>query len=208
MSEIDFVVVVPAKPLARAKSRLVGVPDDQRRDLARAFLFDTVTAALATPEVSAVLVVTDDFRLASALGERCAVIPDGVSGDLNQTLRLAAAEAQRRWPGTRPVALCADLPALTPQALSQVLHAVGELAPEGPAYVADRSGLGSTLYTAPADAFRPRFGEASAARHAGSGAMALPAPPQATHDVDDMADLGRAMVLGLGPETARASGRA
>jgi 2-phospho-L-lactate/phosphoenolpyruvate guanylyltransferase len=208
MSDIDFVVVVPAKPLAHGKSRLVGIPDEQRRALAQAFLHDTVHAAVATHGVSAVLVVTDDFRLAATLRGVCAVIPDGVSGDLNGTLRLAAAEAGRRWPGTRPVALCADLPALTPEALGAVLDEVRTHAPASPAFVADRLGTGTTLYTAPSEEFRPRFGERSAQRHRDAGAVALSAGPQVSHDVDDMADLGRAMVLGLGPRTAQASGRA
>lgn len=208
MSDIDFVVVVPAKPLSRGKSRLVGIPDEQRRALAQAFLHDTVRAAVATRGVSAVLVVTDDFRLAATLRGICAVIPDGVSDDLNGTLRLAAAETQRRWPGSRPVAVCADLPALTPDALRAVLDEVTVHAPTSPAFVADRMGTGTTLYTAPPEQFRPRFGGESAQRHRDAGAVALSAGPQVSHDVDDMADLGRAMVLGLGPHSSQASGRA
>ena len=57
------VVVVPVKPPTYGKSRLAGLADDHRRDLAEAFALDTVQAAAATPGVDAVLVVTDDHRL-------------------------------------------------------------------------------------------------------------------------------------------------
>src|SRR6476660_8943400 len=116
------VVVVPVKPPALGKSRLVGLTDEQRRELAEAFALDTVAAAGATTGVEAVLVVTDDFRLASALrGEGVEVMPDGVSEDLNETLVQAAAEVVRRWPGAVPVALCADLPGLRSDELAAVL---------------------------------------------------------------------------------------
>ena len=52
----------------------------------------------------------------------CEVIPDGASEDLNATLRQAAAEVGRRWPGATPVTLCADLPALVPDDLAAALR--------------------------------------------------------------------------------------
>ena len=113
------VVVVPVKPPALGKSRLVGLSDEQRRELAEAFALDTVQAAAQTRGVAAVLVVTDDFRLAAAMrgldvGVGVEVMPDGASEDLNATLVQAAAEVVRRWPGAVPVALCADLPGPPP----------------------------------------------------------------------------------------------
>ena len=115
----SFVVIVPVKPPARGKSRLDALPTSQRRDLAAGFARDTVAAARRTPRVEAVLVVTDDFRFADDLrADGCEVIPDGVSEDLNATLRQAAAEAARRWPDAVPIALCADLPCLTSEDLA------------------------------------------------------------------------------------------
>ena len=117
------VVVVPVKPPALGKSRLVGMSDEQRRQLAEAFALDTVEAASSARGVEAVLVVTDDFRLAAAVRELgCAVVPDGVSNDLNATLVQGAAEVVRRWPGAVPVALCADLPGLRSDELADVLE--------------------------------------------------------------------------------------
>ena len=207
---VRCVVVVPVKPPALGKSRLVGLTDEQRRELAEAFALDTVAAARATTGVEAVLVVTDDFRLASALrGEGVEVMPDGVSEDLNETLVQAAAEVVRRWPGTVPVALCADLPGLLSDELAAVLaEATAEVAAGRAAFVRDRAGIGTTLYAAPADAFAPSFGLDSAAAHVRGGAVEIgSAAASVRADVDDLADLGAALVAGVGPHTTRASGR-
>lgn len=202
----DFVVVVPVKPLSRAKSRLAGLGDEQRRALAESFVLDTVAAALGARRVRAVVAVGDDHRLAArlrALG--CETLPDGVSDDLNQTLRLAAAEVVRRWPGARPVALCADLPALTADALDQALAVA---AAHEAAFVPDAAGSGTTLYAAAYDAFHPRFGTGSARAHREDGAVELgDVAPALRADVDSPADLGRALLLGVGPATAHATGR-
>lgn len=197
-----YAVLVPVKPPATAKSRLAGLPDDVRRNLAAAFAEDTVAAALATDGVERVLVVTDDARFArhleTALG--CEAVPDGVSGDLNATLVQAAREATRRWPDLHPVALCADLPALRPGELRSALEAWQR---EDPAFVADREGTGTTLYAARIESFAPRFGPASMTGHAASGAREIRGELSSLRqDVDDVGDLGRAMVLGVGPRTA------
>ncbi|UMG93078.1 hypothetical protein [Nocardioides sp. TF02-7] len=144
------VVVVPVKPPVVGKSRLLGVPDDQRTALAAAFATDTVGACLETPGVARVLVTTDDARFAAALGGLGAdTCPDGATG-LNEALVQAVAEARRQWPALLPVALCADLPALRPADLAAALDAAGGRS----AYVADVEGTGTTLYTAPHDDFR------------------------------------------------------
>ena len=206
------VVVVPVKPPAFGKSRLTGLGDDERRELAQAFALDTVQAAGATPGVEAVLVVTDDFRLAAqvrTLG--CEVMPDGTSEDLNATLVQAAAEVVRRWPGASPVALCADLPGLRPVELAGVLREVAEQVEAGrAAFVRDRVGVGTTLYAAPAGLFDPGFGFESAARHEAAGAVEVGTSATSVRtDVDDLADLDAALVAGVGPHTSRAcEGRA
>lgn len=207
---VSCVVVVPVKPPSFGKSRLVGMTDEHRRELAEAFALDTVQAARSTPGVEAVLVVTDDFRLAAAMrAPGCAVMPDGASDDLNATLVQAAAEVVRRWPQAVPVALCADLPALRPTELAEVLTAVVQHVAKGRAvFVRDRAGVGTTLYAAAADRFAPSFGLDSAAKHMEAGAVEVGADASSVRmDVDDLADLGAALVAGVGPHTSRASGR-
>ena len=197
-----YVVLVPVKPPLVGKSRLVGLPGPARSELATAFALDTVAACLGAAAVGAVLAVTDDASLADLLrGIGCEAVPDGVTGDLNATLRQAAAEANRRWPGAVPVALCADLPALRAEELDQALS---EVTPGEAAYVADASGEGTTLYTAGYEIFDPRFGPASARAHADAGARALSADvPGLRHDVDDLDDLRAVLTLGVGPRTAQ-----
>ena len=154
----SFVVLLPVKPPARGKSRLE-VDPERRRLLAAAFALDTARACLAADRVLAVLAVTDDARFADELRSAgCETIPDGVADDLNESLRLAASEAHRRWPQAQPVAVCADLPALLPADLDSALL-VADAAPS-PAFVADGEGVGTTMYTAPFDLFTPRFGRA------------------------------------------------
>lgn len=195
------VVLLPVKPPARGKSRLVGVGDEARTDLAKAFALDTVAACLAARRVGAVLVATDDARFSEALsaaGAPC--IPDGATADLNATLRQTAAEARRRWPGLSPVALCADLPSLLAQDLDSALADLDDH--DGPAFVADAAGVGTSMYAAPWDAFDPRYGGASRRAHLDAGARELTAPlASLRHDVDDLPGLQAASALGVGPRT-------
>lgn len=201
MDQLQYVAVVPVKPPAVGKSRL-GLTGDRRRDLAAAFALDTVTACLATGAVAQVLAVTDDAVFARDLASAgCAVLPDGPSGDLNTTLVLAAAEAHRRWPGLRPVAVCADLPALRPDDLAEALAIA---ATHESAFVADAAEVGTTMYAATTATFLPRFGPGSRAAHLAGGAVEIPGLlPSLRQDVDDLVDLGRAHALGLGLHTGR-----
>ena len=198
-----FGVVVPVKPLAVAKSRLAGVGDEQRRELVAAFAVDTVLAALESPLVGGVLVVTDDVGLARSLADLgVAAVPDGASGDLNATLRQGAAEVVRRHPGTAPVALCADLPCLKTADLTAALAGAPR---DASAFVADAAGTGTTLYTAPdLEVFAPRFGSGSREGHRRAGAVELDVPAGSTlrRDVDTPEDLERARALGLGARSA------
>ncbi|MBZ5737079.1 2-phospho-L-lactate guanylyltransferase [Nocardioides mangrovi] len=201
MSEQQYVVLVPVKPPAIGKSRLVGLDPDVRRELAEAFAQDAVVACLEASLVGAVLVVTDDAhfsRALTALG--AAAIPDGVSDDLNGSLRQAAAEAGRRWPGLVPVAMCADLPALRSADLDATLARVD---PSRPWFVPDADGVGTTLYVAALDEFDPRFGPGSREEHLDTGARQLTGVPASVRqDVDNLADLRAASALGLGRRTA------
>jgi 2-phospho-L-lactate guanylyltransferase len=196
-----YVALVPVKPPALGKSRLVGLDDDDRRALAAAFALDTVAACVAATAIAEVLVATDDAAFSVELAALGAyAIPDGVATDLNGTLRQSAAEARRRWPHLTPVALTADLPSVRPVDLDEALAglAVGEAA-----YVADADGLGTTLYTATYDAFDPRFGPGSALAHDAIGARAITAAlPRLRCDVDDLAGMEAALALGVGPRTA------
>jgi 2-phospho-L-lactate guanylyltransferase len=203
---VQWILVVPLKALARAKSRLSDTAaDGLRPGLALAFAQDTVAAALACPGVADVSVVTGDAlagRELAALGAR--IVPDEPGGGLNAALRHAATAVRARNPRTPLAALNADLPALRPPELARVLTAAAEF-PR--AFLTDAAGFGTTLLAAtPGRELLPAFGTDSRARHRASGAaeLLLTAVDSVRQDVDTGADLRAALALGVGPRTASA----
>jgi len=204
----DWALVIPVKPLDRAKSRLAGLAGPRRGELALAMAADTVSALLACPAVAVAIVVTDDAAAGAELGALGAVvIPDRPAAGLNPAVELGARYAAQRWPGRGRAALAADLPALRPAEIGAALAAASAWPA---AFVADAAGTGTTLYAAgPGSEFRPAFGPGSAGRHAGGGAVELDLPGIAglRRDVDTAEDLEQAAALGLGPRTAAVAAR-
>ena len=198
-------VVIPVKLLARAKSRLADLADADREAVALAMAADTVAAAMACQVVADVVVVSDDAAIgteARALGAE--VIADRPSAGLNQALSAGAEHAAARWPGRGLAALTADLPALSAAELAVALAAASAVTQ---AFVADTAGSGTTLYTAmPGTPFSPRFGSRSRMRHRQAGAVELDLPgiPGLRRDVDTLADLHIAALIGLGSRTRSA----
>jgi len=200
-------VVIPAKRLAVAKTRLrpltAGAPaaGAEHDAWVLAMLADTVEAALASPAVGAVLVVTDEPAAAAAVvplgATPVADEPDqGLNPALRHGARLAATDAV--------AALSSDLPALRPGELTAALEAAVR-APR--CFVADVAGTGTTLLTARGTELDPRFGRNSARAHREAGAVALAGDwPGLTRDVDTAEDLRAALALGLGPRTAALAG--
>jgi 2-phospho-L-lactate guanylyltransferase len=207
-SPFPWSLVVPVKVLTHAKTRLAALAGPDRPALALAMAADTVAAALESPQVGRVIVVTDDPRAAEVLaGLGAVIVPDEPGRGLNQALRHGAALAGSRWPRSGIGGLAADLPALRPAELSSALRAAARW-PQ--AFVPDSAGSGTTLYTArPGTAFRPRFGPRSAARHRAAGAVELAQPGLRSlrRDVDEPADLRGAGELGLGARTAALAAR-
>ena len=162
MKDQEHVVLVPVKPPAVGKSRLVGLPDDLRRELAVAFALDTVAACLATPGVDAVLAVTDDARSHSAWLHS---VRGGARRGRRRPQRLPAPGGRRGR--TALAAAVAGGGVCGPAGASARRPRVGARRPAraGPSFVADAAGTGTTMYAAPLDAFDPRFGPGSRAAH-------------------------------------------
>ncbi|MFJ2026259.1 2-phospho-L-lactate guanylyltransferase [Streptomyces sp. NPDC087897] len=198
-------LVVPLKPLARAKSRLGrAAGEDARPRLALAFAQDTVAAALDCSRVRDVVVVTDDVVAGAALAALGArIVPDAPEAGLNAALAHGARVARTLRPAAAVAALNADLPALRTGELARVL----DFASAFPrAFLRDAAGIGTTFLSAAGGAeFRPAFGGPSGARHLASGAvdMALSGVDSVRRDVDTGEDLRVALALGVGPHTAR-----
>ncbi|KYK15406.1 MULTISPECIES: 2-phospho-L-lactate guanylyltransferase [Streptomyces] len=206
---MQWTLVVPVKPLARAKSRLADTAHDGvRPGLALAFAQDTVAAALACPEVADVAVVTGDARAGRELaGLGAGVVADEPGGGLNAALAHGAAVVRAGRPALPVAALNADLPALRPAELTRVLAAAAEF-PR--AFLADAAGIGTTLLAAmPGRELAPAFGTDSRARHRASGAVErrLDEVDSVRQDVDTGGDLRAALTLGVGPRTAAVAAR-
>lgn len=218
----SWVVVLPVKPWATAKSRLAADPT-VRADLARAFALDVVAAARWCPGVAGVLVVSGEPTLPGLLGSAAplvepaseagwtplpadVVVVDDPSSDLNQSVRHGADRASGRWPGTGVAVVTSDLPSLSSADLSAVLTAAIR---HDRAAVADTEGTGTTVLTARTEArLRPAFGADSFARHRRLGAVDLTAiaAPGVRRDVDVAAQLVTARRLGVGVHTRAVRG--
>lgn len=197
--------VVALKPVARAKSRLSTLPDPLRRRLAWTMAVDTLTALGGA--VDQLLVVGDQPALASRLtraGVAAEVVPEAGARGMNGALTHGADVAVSRGYGT-VLACVGDLPALRSASVRSVLDAVAD---GDRGFLADASGVGTTMLVARGIPLQPHFQGPSAGAHEQSGAVPLTddrlhgGVPDARRDVDTEADLGPAAALGLGRATS------
>lgn len=212
-------MVVPFKGAADAKSRLSGSFDNSSRAaLALAFLVDTVSAVRAVPDVSSVLVVSNEQGLAADLAAagqtpgRADVEPLVIAdpgGGINAAIAAGLALARASAPGTWAAALTGDLAALRPSDLVEAFALAEAAASTGArrTFVHDREGSGTTMVAfAPGAESPTQFGVGSSAAHTSAGyrPLAVPAESSLRLDIDDADDLERARLLGLGEATQTA----
>lgn len=159
-------MVVPVKGLATAKTRL-DVSADVRREVALRLAEHAVGTALATPEVSRVLVVTADGTVKARMQALGAELVHEVDPGLNAAARLGRATARRVRPGDDVAIMVSDLPDLTTADLSA---AIEEFRARGPLVVTDLEGTGTTtLLQAGTAELSIGFGVGSAAHHVTAG---------------------------------------
>jgi 2-phospho-L-lactate guanylyltransferase len=196
--------VVALKPTQFAKSRLGNVADPLRRRIAWTMAVDTLTALSGA--VAEILVVSDqpslEWRL-RRLGLSVRVVAEpgrvGMNGALSFGAGMLAANGHLSL-----LACVGDLPALRSDSVRRVLAASREF-PRS--FLADASGVGTTMLLAHRADLDPRFQGRSAAAHKASGAVPLrPETDGATvadarRDVDTDIDLSDAYHLGLGAAT-------
>ncbi|MFL6098337.1 MAG: 2-phospho-L-lactate guanylyltransferase [Actinomycetales bacterium] len=196
---LQWRVVLPVKGAPDAKSRLDVGPEVARNELALAMALDTLTAALASPAVQAVLVVTSDPAMATAASAAGAQVEPDPGHGLDQAVRRGRDLLATARSG--PVAaLLADVPALRAEDLTAAL---ASCAAYDAAYVPDAEGTGTVLLAAMVpDGLRPAFGDGSAARHDLVAKRLELDLPRLRRDVDVEASLREARALGVGPRTA------
>ncbi len=204
-------LLVPVKPLARAKTRLRGAADggaggpEAHARLVLALARDTLAAAADAAVVRrAVAICSDEVVRAALAADGVEAIPDEPAAGLNPALRYGEAVLRGPDPDTPVGALQADLPALRSEELDCAVRA--GLATGARAFCTDRTGTGTTLLLAPpGQPLEPCFGRGSAAAHRATGAQELPGCwPGLRCDVDTAADLAVARELGLGRFTRAA----
>lgn len=152
-------IAVPVKSLERSKSRLAGwLSPLERGALTLAMLEDVLDVAQATAGWEVWVISPDEAVLEVAARRRARAVVEarpGLAAAVRQVEALAVAE------GVQALAvLAADLPLLTPQALSAALRTLGSV-------VIGRSAREGTslLLRRPPRAIPARFGEDSFRRH-------------------------------------------
>ncbi len=202
---LAWVVVMPVKPLIRAKTRLSTRPAGERRSLVRAFAWDSAHAVLASEAVIDVVMVTDDPLLQGDITNLGGSwIPDTPDNGLNAALNHGEQYVRATHPGAGIAVVTCDVPALKTSELEAALRAACAVER---GYVSDAAGTGTTMLTAqPGTSLNPAFGVRSAAAHKASGAIPLDCGlvPGLRRDVDTEIDLWDARRIGVGTATARA----
>ncbi|MDR3544353.1 MAG: NTP transferase domain-containing protein [Candidatus Limnocylindrales bacterium] len=209
--------IIPVRGLERAKTRLGEALDpEERHALVEGLLRRTIEAAVATPGIRAVAVVSPDPEaLAVAADAGAVTLPQG-GGGLNEGLADGRAWA-REMGATALLVIPADLPAIRSGELRRILEAardrlmtdVAGTASAGIAVtslvvlVPDRAHEGTNvLLVAPPGAIPFRFGPGSRAAHAAAaargGAVYLELEGPLALDLDTPDDLLDAEALGLG----------
>jgi 2-phospho-L-lactate guanylyltransferase len=203
-SEIGWCVVVSAKSLASAKTRLRSLGRVRTAELVAAMFEDTMVALSESRRVDQIVVVTDD-EILSATAEfyGARTVPDPDRG-LNGAFVAGTAALVKDW--SVVAYLPGDLPCLTGSIMDDTLRVAEQCEA---AMVPDADGVGSAMLTHRVDwQGRPRFGADSLQHHLELGARPLWAShPAARRDVDVASDLVEAMRIGVGRYTAAVCAR-
>jgi 2-phospho-L-lactate guanylyltransferase len=157
--------IVPVKPLRRGKSRLAGtLSEDERTELNRSLLQNTLKTFANLKEVEEVLVISRDPQaLAIARQHGARTVREDGQPELNTALKRATVIAQVY--ATRGVLILpADLPLVTRDDILALIERAGE--PPAVVIAPDRHGTGTNaLLISPAGLIEYDFGENSFQRH-------------------------------------------
>jgi 2-phospho-L-lactate guanylyltransferase len=157
--------LVPVKRLEAAKSRLrPGLEPEVLERLTLAMLEDVLAALCAAPELGAVVVVTEDERVAEAArraGARALVRTDE---GLNASLEAGGALLAREGADALLVVL-GDVPGITPADVRALAEGLTGLGKPAAVLAPARDGGTAALLRSPPDAIPAAFGIESAARH-------------------------------------------
>jgi 2-phospho-L-lactate/phosphoenolpyruvate guanylyltransferase len=171
MSMRQIFAIIPVKPLAAGKSRLVGALSDRDRLALNRFLFDrTLATAAEYPGTTRTIVVSrSEELLETARARGMVAVRESAEADLNAALATATESALALDAGGVFI-LPVDLPLAGPERLRAIIEEQS-----GPVLVLvpDRHGSGTNLlYQVPVRLRAYRFGPRSIDGHRESAAMA------------------------------------
>lgn len=203
-------ILIPVKDLSRAKQRLAGVLDQQRRtQLAQAMLDDVLSAVAAVPSRPPVMIVTSDpFAVSRARHHGFQLLDDPANPGETGAIEMATRAAEDAGADFTLV-LPGDIPLVTAAEIRLVLDAAPQ---RGTVFVraADSRGTNAVLRQ-PASLFPLRFGNDSFLPHLASAqATGLPVElreaPGIALDIDRPDDLTALMSMPVTTATQRLLG--
>lgn len=203
-------ILIPVKDLSRAKQRLAGVLDQERRtQLAQAMLDDVLSAVAAVPSRPPVMVVTSDpFAISRARDHGFELLDDPANPGETGAIEMATRAAEDAGADFTLV-LPGDIPLITVAEIRLVLDAAPQ---QGTVFVraADARGTNAVLRR-PASLFPLRFGNDSFLPHLASAqATGLPVElreaPGIALDIDRPDDLTALMSKPMTTATQRLLG--
>src|ERR1700722_1172351 len=187
--------VVPIKRLSAAKQRLTALLKDNREEFAYLLACRTLDVVRDSGLFDGIIVVSPDPRIAAAALARGALALDDRDAPLNEACSLGLAAVAERS-ARIAVLMPADLGLLSAPALAAVLQRYAALRETGAAVglVRCKEGTGTNMVLLdPAQAFEPRFGADSFARHASAAAADAHelTAPEVAFDIDAAEDVFR-----------------
>lgn len=200
-------ILIPVKDLSRAKQRLAGVLDQERRtQLAQAMLDDVLSAVAAVPSRPPVMIVTSDpFAVSRARHHGFQLLDDPANPGETGAIEMATRAAEDAGADFTLV-LPGDIPLVTAAEIRLVLDAAPQ---RGTVFVraADARGTNAVLRR-PASLFPLRFGNDSFLPHLASAqATGLPVElrqaPGIALDIDRPDDLTALMSMPVTTATQR-----
>ena len=159
-------VIIPVKPLNRAKSRLSGVlSPEQRYHLAETMLRHVLVVVKTVPQVEGTLVISRDNKVLSIAREYGArTVQESGTPELNSAL-MRATQVVARWKGAAVFILPADLPLIAAEDISSMIDMSGRSA-QSVVIATDKHEDGTNaMFIRPPGLIRYAYGEGSYARH-------------------------------------------
>lgn len=196
-----WTAIIPIRSFHEGKTRLHH-PSVDAAAIIRAFADDVILACTSCPQIERTVVVSPDPAvLDHAKSRGCDVVHEPRAVGINEAI-----ENVRQHVSGPTIAILGDTPCVTASTLSSVLSAAQE---HEVSFVADASGVGSTMWCAQAgSAATSFFGHHSRAEHRAHGAFELGATNtsgdwvRARRDVDTDVDLWDALRIGVGPASS------